>query len=142
MAFATIVILLLPLAKGPIKLAALTLPEKLPVPVMLAPVDVTTTLLAPVTAIATLAFATIVILLLPFANVPTMLAALTLPEKLPVPAMLTPVPVIVSVVLPTAATVTLPFAVAMFTLLLPLEIAAPPPAEIQLKLPVPSVLNT
>ena len=36
-----------------------------------------------------------------------------------VPATLTPVPVIVNVVLPTAATVTLPLAVAILTLLLP-----------------------
>ena len=86
---------------------------------MFAPVDVTTNLLAPVTAIATLAFDTILILLLPLANKPTKLPAVRLPEKLPVPATLTPVPDIVNVVLPTAATVTFPFAAAMYTLLLP-----------------------
>ena len=56
---------------------------------------------------------------------PTKYTALTLADELIVPATFTPVPVTVIVVLPTASIVTLPFAVAMFTLLLPLLINGP-----------------
>ena len=71
----------------------------------------------------------------PAAIAPMKLLALTLPLKLPVPATLAPVPVMVNVVLPTAATVTFPFADAMYTLLfpfanvpmiLPVNLALPP----------------
>ena len=70
----------------------------------------------------------------------------TLPVIFAVPLMLAPVPVIViTLAVPTALSVILPFAVAIFTLLLPLLILdMPPPADCatQLRLPAPSVCNT
>ena len=137
LALEVIVMLLLPL--GMIgKLPTTKLPVMLAVPAMFAPVDVTTSLFAPAVAIATLAFDTILILLLPLANIPTKLPALRLPEKLPVPATLTPVPDIVNVVLPTAAMVTLPLAAAMYTLLLPF---ATVPMMLPKKRELPATIN-
>ena len=69
----------------------------------------------------------VVIALLPAAIIPMILPPMMLPVVViipepvfNVPDTLTPVPVIVSVVLPTAAIVTFPFAVAIFTLEFPL----------------------
>ena len=131
-----VVIALAPAAIIPMTLPALKLPVVaiLPepvfnVPATLTPVPVTTTTLATPTAdMLTLPLAAgILTLLFPFASGPMILPALKLPvvEILPapmfnVPATLIPVPVIVNVVLPAAAIVTLPFAVPKNTLLLPL----------------------
>ena len=60
-----------------------------------------------------------------------------------VPAMLTPVPVTTTMfALPTALNVMLPFAVAIFTLLFPLLMLDGLPVAFQLKVPLPSVVNT
>ena len=112
----------------PMKNAPLTLPVVLilPLPVFnvpdtFTPVPVIVIVVLPAAAIVTLLFAVaIYTLLFPFANAPMKLLAFTLPLKLPVPDTFTPVPVIVITVLPTAAIVTFPLAVAMFTLLFPL----------------------
>ena len=63
------------------------------------------------------------------------------PDTLSVPDIFAPVPVTVIVVLPTAAIVTLPFAVAIFTLLLPLLIPDEL-TEINDNPPEPFVLST
>ena len=74
-----ILTLLFPLANGPIKLAADKLPVKLPVPLVLMPVPVITTVVLPVEVRLILLSAVIEILLLPFANLPTKLADVVLP---------------------------------------------------------------
>jgi hypothetical protein len=70
---------------------------------------------------------------------------LVVPETLSVPNTLAPVPVtVIMLALPTALNVIFPLAVAIFTLLLPLLIDDPPPADcaIQDRFEEPSVLNT
>ena len=111
-----------PLPEPTVILPTVALPVMFAVPVMFAPVPVTTSTLAlPTALILTFPLAAgILTLLLPLACGPIKLPAFKLPEIFAVPLIFAPVPVIVNVVLPTAAIVTLPFAVAMLTLLLPL----------------------
>ena len=78
---AGILTLLLPFASGPIKLAADKLPEKFPVPVILAPVPVTTNVVFPAATMFTLpSIAGILTLLVPFDTV-----ALTSVNAAPLP---------------------------------------------------------
>ena len=76
---------------------------------------------------------------LPLASVPTKLAAARLPVKLQVPATLTPVPVITTILaLPTAEILTLPFAAGILTFELPFEMIGPATAITPVsKLPSP-----
>ena len=125
---------MLPLANTRVvpKLSTLALPETLAVPVILAPVPVTTNMLAlPTADMLTFPLAAgILTLLLPFANAPKMLPPVMLPVVViipepvfNVPATLTPVPVTTNMfALPTALMLTFPLAAGILTLLLPLLI--------------------
>ena len=113
---------------------------------ILPPLPLVTMLPAVTLPLATkvLALMTLTLLILPPLPLLNRLPTVVLPVAFNVPATLTPVPVTTIVVLPTAVRLILPFAVGIFTLLLPLLILLVDPelTATQLRLPAPSVCST